>query len=185
MSRNLLTLLLGSDEVVMSEDVDTLLSIAEIAGVFVGFATLLTFIRRRAELEDRSRDAYLLASVVLISVMVIVATLVPVALNRYGLSELIVWRVSSGVFFILNWINILFTARATQGFRAVHSQRRALAVTVWSLEPLLQISLLFCIIGVWKSVAGAFYITALSVSMIQVSLVFSSLVVELLKADQA
>jgi len=167
----------------MSEDVDTLLSIAEIAGVFVGFAALLTFIGRRADPEDRSRDAFLLANVVLISVMVIVATLVPVVLNRYGLSNLAVWRVSSAVFFILNWLNILFTARVTQGFRATHSQRRALSFTVWSLEPLLQISLLLCIVGVWKSVAGAFYITALSVALIEVSLVFANLVVELLRAD--
>ena len=74
----------------MSEDVDTLLAIAEIAGVFVGFAALLTIVGRRTEAIDRSRVGFLLATMVLVSVVVIVAALVPVVLNRYGLSQSLV-----------------------------------------------------------------------------------------------
>jgi hypothetical protein len=126
----------------MSGDIDTLLAIAEIAGVFVGFAAL-------------------------VSVVVIVGALIPVAFNRYGLSESTVWRTSSGILFVLNWIQILYVGRVTRGDRSAHSQRRGLSAAVWSLEPVYQLSLLLCIAGVWSPLAPAFYLTALVVALAQ------------------
>jgi hypothetical protein len=170
---------------IMSEDVDTLLAIAEIAGVFVGFAALLTFITRSAGANGRAASVFLLTNVILISVLVIVAALVPVVLNRYGLSQSIVWRVSSSALFVLAWLQILFVGRVTQGYRSGHSQRRVLSFAVWSLEPLFQIPLLMCIVGAWKSLAPAFYLTALVVALVQVSLIFADLVTVLLKTERA
>ncbi len=167
----------------MSEDVDTLLAIAEIAGVFVGFAALLTIVGRRTEAIDRSRVGFLLATMVLVSVVVIVAAHVPVVLNRYGLSQSLVWRTSSGVLFVLNWVQILYVGRKTISYRAAHSYQPVLSVTVWSLEPLLQLSLLMCIVGVWKSLAPALYLTALAVALIQVSLMLAVLVINLLTTE--
>ena len=169
----------------MSEDVNTLLAIAEIAGVFVGFAALLTVVGRRAESNDRSGEGLLLATVVLVSVVVIVAAMVPVVLNRYGLAQLSVWRVSSGVYFVVNWAQILYVGRRTLGYRAAHSQQPVLSLAVWSLEPLLQISLILCIFGAWASLAPAFYLTALAVALIQVSLMLALLVVNLITAEPA
>ncbi len=169
----------------MSEDVDTLLAIAEIAGVFVGFAALLTVVSRRAESTDRSGEAFLLATVVLVSVVVIVAALVPVVLNRYELSQSVVWRISSGVYFVVNWIQILYVGRMTVSYREAHSRQPFLSFAVWSLEPLLQLSLLVCIMGAWKSLAPAFYLTALAVALIQVSLMLAILVVTLLTTEHA
>ena len=169
----------------MSEHVDTLLAIAEIAGVFVGFGALLTVVARREESSDRAGEAFLLATVVLVSVAVIVATLVPVALNRYGLSQSVVWRVSSGVYFVVNWVQILYVGRMTVGYREAHSRQPVPSFVVWSLEPLLQLSLLLCIMGAWNSLAPAFYLTALAVALIQVSLVLAILVVTLLTREHS
>ena len=169
----------------MSEDVDTLLAIAEIAGVFVGFAALLTIVGRRTETIDRPREGFLLATIVLVSVVVIVAALVPVVLNRYGLSESVVWRASSGVLFVLNWVQILYVGRTTVSYRTAHSYQPVVSFTVWALEPLLQISLLICIVGAWKSLAPALYLTALAVALIQVSLMLAVLVIRLLTTDDA
>jgi hypothetical protein len=51
----------------MSQDIGTLLAIAEIAGVFVGFAALVSVVSRRAVAEYRQDDAQRLVSVVIIS----------------------------------------------------------------------------------------------------------------------
>jgi hypothetical protein len=60
-----------------------------------------------------------------------------------------------------------------------------LSFAAWSLEPLFQIPLLMCIMGIWKSLAPAFYFTALAVALIQVSLILADLVTVLLKTERA
>lgn len=67
----------------MTEEVDTLLAIAEIAGVFVGFAALVTVIAGRSDTQTQSDDVFRLLHVVITSVQVIAAALVPVVLNHY------------------------------------------------------------------------------------------------------
>jgi hypothetical protein len=57
-------------------DLDTLLSIAEIAGVFVGFAALVSVIPRRAEASDWFVGSFNLVVLVLTSIVVIVGALV-------------------------------------------------------------------------------------------------------------
>jgi hypothetical protein len=163
----------------MSRDIDTLLAIAQIAGVFVGFAALVTFIAHRTDSDDRHIDVFSLINLVLASVVVIVGALVPVAFNRYGVPEATLWRSSSGVLFILNWAQILYVNRVTQGYRSAHSQRRGLSIAVWALEPVYQLSLLLCIAGVWSGLGPAFYLTALVVALGQVGLVFATLVTAL------
>jgi hypothetical protein len=163
----------------MSHDTDTLLAIAEIAGVFVGFAALVTFIAHRTDDDNRYVDVFNLINVVLTSVVVIVGALVPVALDRYGFSEATVWRVSSGLLFVVNWSHILYVSRVTLGYRLAHSQRRGLSIAVWALEPVYQLSLVLCIAGIWPDLGPAFYLTALVVALAQVSLVFADLVTTL------
>jgi hypothetical protein len=55
----------------MSEDIGTFLAIAEIAGVFGGFAALVSIIARRTDNESRYDDGFKLVSVVIISALVI------------------------------------------------------------------------------------------------------------------
>ena len=138
----------------MTDDIDTLLAIAEIAGVFVGFAALVSVVARRSQAESRPDDTFKLVHVVIVSAQVIVAALVPVALGRYGLSESIVWRVSSSLIFVLNWFVIFFLNRKTVGYKAAHSRMRVLSVATWSLEPFYQVPLLLCIVSVWQGLAA-------------------------------
>src|SRR5262245_40433266 len=163
----------------MSHDLDTLLAIAEIAGVFVGFAALVTVIAHPRDGDDRDVEVFSLINLVLSSVVVIVGALVPVALNRYGFSATTVWRASSGLLFAMNWGQILYVSRVTRGYRSAHSQSRGVSIAVWALEPAYQLPLLLCIAGVWSSLASAFYLTALVVALVQVSLVFATLVTTL------
>ncbi len=165
----------------MLEDVDILLAIAEIAGVFVGFAALVTVVAGRSQTESRYDDTFRLLHVVITSAQVIAAALVPVVLLRYGLSQSTVWRVSSGLVFALNWIVILFINRVTQGYSSAHTRMRAVSVTSWSLEALYQGSLLLCIVGAWRGLAPAFYLTAIVVGVFQVIVIFTDLITSMLR----
>ena len=86
----------------MTEDIDTLLAIAEIAGVFVGFAALVTVVSSRSGAERRHVDAFRLVCVVVISTQVIAAALVPIVLDRFGLSQSTIWRISGGLILVAN-----------------------------------------------------------------------------------
>ncbi len=168
----------------MTEDFDTLLSIAEIAGVFVGFAALATVLSARSQTESRHDDTFRLAHVVIISTQVVAAALVPVVLDRYGLSQSTVWRVSSSLIFVLNWFVIVFLNRVTQGYATAHSRMRAVSVAAWSLEAFYQVPLLLCIVGAWQGLAPAFYLTAIVVGVFQVIVIFADLVTSILARNR-
>jgi len=169
----------------MSQDIGTLLAIAEIAGVFVGFAALVSVISRRPVAEYRQDDAQRLVSVVIISAQVIAAALVPIVLDRFGLSSSVVWRVSGGLIFVANWCVLIFLSRATQGFAEAHRRMRALNIAEWALEVLYQGPLLLCAVGLWQTYAPAFYLMALVVALLQVTLFMGSLVASLASGPEA
>ena len=163
------------------QDIDTLLAIAEIAGVFVGFAALVTVVAGRSDTESQYDDTFRLLHVVITSAQVIAAALVPIVLLRYGLSQPMVWRVSGALVFVLNWIIIFSINRVGQGYSSVHSRHRAVSIAAWSLEVPYQVSLLLCIAGVWRSLAPAFYLTAIVVGVFQVIVIFTDLITSLLR----
>ncbi len=169
----------------MDGDVGTLLAIAEIAGVFVGFAALVTVFSGRTATESRHDDAFRLVGVVIVSAQVIAAALVPVVLGRFGLPESVVWRASGSLIFVANWCVIVFLHRVTQGFAVAQLRLRSLMVAEWSLEVFYQLPLLLCVVGAWPSQAPAFYLAALVVGVLQVTLIMASLVVSLVSAPEA
>ena len=163
----------------MTDDIDNLFAIAEIAGVFIGFAALVTVVARRSEGESRIEDTFKLASVIIVNVMIITAALFPVVLDRYGLAPSTVWRIASGFLFVVNLFQIAFLSRTTQGYVAF-ARRRALGVAVVSLSPFFHIPLLLCIFGVMPNFAPAFFLTAIVAAIFQSSLFFSDLVISMI-----
>ena len=164
----------------MTNDIDNLFAIAEIAGVFIGFAALVTVVATRSEGESRVEDTFKLANVVIINVMIITAALFPVVLSRYGLEPTAVWRISSGFLFVVNGLQIVFLSRTTQGFAAVFSRMRAISLAVLSLSPFFYIPLLLCIFGVMQNLAPAFFLTAIVAAIFQSSLFFAHFVIAMI-----
>ena len=164
----------------MADDINSLFAIAEIAGVFIGFAALVTIVSSRGTDEPRHEDTFKLANVVIINVMIITAALVPVVLNRYGLAPSAVWRISSGFLFVANLLQIVFLSRTTQGYAAGFSQRRVLPFAVLSLSPFFYVPLLLCIFGIKQSLAPAFFLTAIVAAIFQTSLLFADLVISMI-----
>ena len=163
----------------MVDDIDNLFAIAEIAGVFIGFAALVSVVATRSVGESRREESFKLANVVIINVMIIAAALFPVVLNRYGFSASAVWRSASGFLWILNLLQMVFLSRTTQGYAAALSRRPALSLAVLSLSPFFHIPLLLCIFGVFQDLAPAFFLTAIVAAIFQSSLLFANLVISM------
>jgi len=169
----------------MADDVDALLGIAEIAGVFVGFAALVTVVARGSGDQFRDERVFTLAHIVILSVMIIAAALLPVVLVRYGLPKPTVWRVSSGFLYAVNLLQILILNRWTVGYATAFSRKQALSLTILSLSPFFHIPLLLCIFGVLQDLAPAFFLTAIVATMFQVTLFFAYFVIRMLAPEES
>ncbi len=102
----------------MADHIDNLFSIAEIAGVFIGFAALVSVVARGSMDGSQHEDTFKLANIVIMNVMIITAALFPVVLNSYGITSSGVWRSSSGFLWVVNLLQMVFLSRATQGYAA-------------------------------------------------------------------
>ena len=89
------------------EHSDTLLTLAEIAVAFAGFASLIGLLGRSSDFLDGSRLVGMVRTALLVAGFA-VAPLVPHAL---GLSEGTAWRVSGASFFAVNGVVTFFSWR--------------------------------------------------------------------------
>ena len=169
----------------MSGEVVLFVTIAEIAGVFVGFAALIA-VTRRSEI-----DATMLApiqAVVTIGLLVVVAGLVPVGLSVYEVSERALWVTSSIVYFALNWIVIIIALRRSENRRHAGAQARTTPFTAaffWLLEVAVQLPLLLVVFGVNTDLDPAFYTTALVFHLFEAAFILVQLVYSQIGRHQA
>lgn len=161
----------------MTADPALFVAIAEIAGVFVGFAALISATGRD---EITSAQLAQVRAVVTIGLVVIVAALVPVGLSAYGLASPILWRVSAALFLVLVWAVIALALRMRENRAAARSQARArpaLAAVFWGvLEVAIQLPLVLTVIGVFPDQAEALYTTALLVHLFEAAFVLGEFV---------
>lgn len=161
----------------MTDDLGLFVAIAEIAGVFVGFAALISVTGRD---EVAPGQLAQVRAVVTIGLVVIVAALVPVGLDRYGLSTEALWRTSSAAFLALVWAVIALSLRRPENRALTLSQARrspGLSAVFWGvLEVAIQLPLLLAVLGVLPDLARAFYTTALVVHLFQAAFVLGQFV---------
>jgi hypothetical protein len=134
---------------------DFFLSIGEIAGVFVGFGALISLLRDR---QEEGRVA--LHGVIANGLVALVAALIPVALNEYGLTGRSLWAWSSGAFLLLCWAALWGVLRNPEIREATTADAKAYPVptiVLWGLELPLQLPLVFILLGVVPSHSRAFY----------------------------
>ena len=158
----------------MIEDTELFLSLAEIAGVFVGFGALISITRKggAAELVH-------LRGVVLGALLVVAAALIPVALARYSLDPSTVWSTSSIAFLVLIWTSVLAPMRdsATRTTMRSHLRSNPAGVTfVLCLEVVVQVPLVIALLGWYPALSAALYTTALVVNLLQAAFALSQLV---------
>ena len=161
----------------MTQDIELFIAIAEIAGVFVGFGALISLTRRDSiEFSQLGR----LQGVVSIGLIVMVAALIPVAFNLYGLTNHDLWFVCSLIFLILIWAISLLSLRKAKYRKLVADQARDtpfIAMFFWLLlEVPIQISLILTLLGLYPDLELAFYTTALLFHLFEAAFVLAQIV---------
>lgn len=160
----------------MAEDVVLFVTIAEIAGVFVGFAALIA-VTRRAEIDAAQLGQ--IRAVVTIGLLVVVAALVPVGLNAYEITGHGLWVASSAAYLVLNWVVIVVALRRPENRELAAAQARTkplMAALFWVMEIPIQVPLLLVLFGVRQDLDPAFYMTALVFHVFEAALVLAQLV---------
>lgn len=168
--------------VVHMDGLDQFLSIAEISGIFLGFAVLISLVDR-SEGEQREHLTFLITNLVFACLLIITASMMPLVLYRYGLVEGLVWAISAGIVFSLNIVIVMFMSRLTKGWKAAHRRSSRFSFVIWSLEPFFQFPLIFCVLGLWHSLSLAFYLTAMVATLLQTALLLANLVVSSLEDE--
>ena len=161
----------------MTQELELYVTMAEIAGVFVGFGALIS-VTRKDEIETAQLGR--VRAVVTVGLMVMVAGLIPVGLDRYGVGGHGLWFSSSLVYLLLNWAVILLSLRLPENRALVGDQARSsplLSVFYWLfLEISVQLPLILTIMGIWPSLEPAFYLTALAFNLFEAAFVLAQLV---------
>jgi hypothetical protein len=157
----------------MLENTDSLLSLAEIAAAFAGFAALVSVLRGSGDAEDVIHDLLRLRLVISSSVAGVAAALIPVGLAGYGLDADLNWRLAAFLFLIFDNGIILGFVRAYSPVRGAFPPDRAAVTVVSLLELLEQASLLMVLLDLtFLGHASALYITALIANICQAGIIF-------------
>jgi len=160
----------------MLEQSAALLSIAEIAATFAGFAALVTLFGRRRVAGAAVHDLLRLRLVITTSVVVVVSALIPVALAGYGLDVTLSWRLAAGAFLLLTYLAIGSFIASYREVRGSFPPDR-LAVSVAALLGLfVQIALFTIVLGFEPERHNSLYISAVVGTLAQAAFVFLRLV---------
>lgn len=157
----------------MLENTDTLLSMAEIAAAFAGFAALVSVIRRASDQPaDAVHDLLRLRLVISSGVAGVAAALIPVGLAGYGLDTGVIWRLAALIFLIFDNGIIVSFIGSYRPVRGTFPPDRLAVAIVSSLEAVEQASLIAVVLGITFGNAPALYVTALIANLCQAGFVF-------------
>jgi hypothetical protein len=84
----------------MLSESDVLLTVAEVAIAFAGFASLVGILGQRYSSDDPRVSGTRMRGMITFSLMAVGFSLLPFVVYEYGLEEATVWRLSSGLFFL-------------------------------------------------------------------------------------
>ena len=157
----------------MLDNVDTLLSMAEIAAAFAGFAALVSVIRRSTDQPaDAVHDLLRLRLVISSSVTGVAAALIPVGLAGYGLDVALTWRLAAIIFLVFDNGIIVSFLGGYQPVRGTFPPDRLAVALVSALEVVEQVSLIAIVFALPMGNPPALYVTALIANICQAGFIF-------------
>jgi hypothetical protein len=158
-------------------ETEIFIGIAHISGIFIGFEALIGAVRKD---EVDSSHLVHIRSVVTVGLVSIVAALIPIGFQAYGISGHLLWFLCGLIFFILNLIVLILSMRKTENRKLLATQMREkplMTVLFWALlEIPLQVPLILIFTGVFPDLEAGFYITSLLFNMFQAAFVLAQLV---------
>lgn len=156
---------------------DLFMSLAEIAGVFVGFGALIGAL---SKYQEGHIQAARVQGIVLIGLLVVIASLIPLNLSIYGLQGGSTWRFSSLIFLTMIWACVLAGLRSEffrPAIRSRFGEFRTGFLVLWAtMQVPIQIPLILNILGLFGQLAPAFYTTALIVNLLEAAFLLGLLV---------
>ena len=150
---------------------DTLMSMAQIASAFAGFSALVSALKERASRGESLHDILRLRVVTSTSVVVVAASLVPVGLANFGLSDRVVWGLSAAFLLALNYGVLLSFVRSWQPVRDRFPPDRLAVTLVGLLELLDQAALVTILLNLLPGLDYALYLAALVCNVCQAAFV--------------
>jgi hypothetical protein len=158
-------------------DVDLFVTIAEIAGIFVGFGALIS-VTRRAEIA--TSKLWRIRGLVTMGLGVVVAALIPIGLSRYGVTDHNLWFTCSLIYLSLNWFVSIWSLRKPEVRKLLITEARANpmpAIFFWLLLELpFQVPLFLIVFGAFPNLEPALYTTALFFALFEAAFVLTQLV---------
>jgi hypothetical protein len=149
------------------QDTDLLLSLAEIAGVFVGFGALISV--RTSGASDPHEVTYIRV-VVWTGLLVVIAALAPVVISRYGIAGHGMWVACSLLVLALFWGLWLTNRRTPEHRMDMATYPRAVVVEYTLLLALLVVpqnaALILVVLGLFPDLEPALYLTAGALGLI-------------------
>ncbi len=151
---------------------DLLLTIAEVAVAFAGFASIVGILGQRSASSPPRVNALRMRIMLLHSLILVAFSLVPHLLHSYGLQDEMVWRASSALYLIVMPIVTLLLLPRIRALRSEGYTGRAgyVAYTILSLEAILSLA---NVLGLTQQAAAAIYLTVLALRMFLSGLAFS------------
>jgi len=152
---------------------DLLVSLAEIAGIFVGFGALIVLSHQG---DERVPEQQMVRQVVVIGLLTLVGALLPVGLAQLGLDGSLLWRWSSGGFFALIWFALLHPSSWPLIIAQARSNPRAAAFFWIVLETPIQVPLILAILGFFPAKVAGLYTVAVVVNLIEAAQLLAQIV---------
>jgi hypothetical protein len=159
------------------QDIEVFIGIAHIAGIFVGFGALISLTRKNEiEVSQLGR----IRSIVTTGLTVIVAALIPIGINRFGVTGHNLWFTCSLIYLCLNFAVGIFSLRNPENRKVAITQLRSNPATTVMfyllLEIPLQILLILVLIGLYPDLEPALYTAALFFNLFEAVVVLTQLV---------
>jgi hypothetical protein len=161
-----------------AQSIDFLISVAEIAGVFVGFGVLIGAIQRSDEVAPERKA--LAQGIAIIGLTAMLTALLPPTLREFGLSGQALWFYASIGFFVI--IYVAFAAalgqRDFREFNIVNFKKSPLWASIFwiGLEAPIQLALLMIIFDLLPGMEHALYVFAVILSVAEAAMCLTLLV---------
>lgn len=151
---------------------DTLLGLAQISAAFAGFAALVSVLKERNDQAGALHGILRLRVVISTSVVVVAASLIPIGLANFSLSDHVVWGVSAALLLILNYSVIFSFVKSYQPVQGMFPPDRIAVTLVGALELIDQVALILILLNVWPAHEYSLYFAALIANVCQAAFVF-------------
>ncbi|MBO6687071.1 MAG: hypothetical protein JJ931_03340 [Henriciella sp.] len=146
----------------MIDHITLFYTVAQIAGIFVGFGTLIAFTKPK---NVTTAQQQALTATVMAGLLVIVAALLPVLLFAFRVSNEIVWPVSAALVLAINWATI-WPQRAPF-INALKRRNPFEIMLLFGMEAAVEAPLFLILLPVFTAQSFPFYASMLVFSIVQ------------------